>query len=402
VFSNKSFSLFCFFSTLLILVTLNNLLLLDLKSILMFNHINFDALKSLDFAVLPVSVILGLLMICLSLGGRYARAFTIFFAANALFAYFLYNDVTSSNVFSAFYVWANIAPILSVILVWGVANQKYTFKTAALHYPILALLNASVFHFLGKAAVEPLIEFLPTEILLFWVNALILTIFGCLKFHKDEESKGAKRYWLYLGALILIAFALGGVQKLPDHLFFKSASAALSTAKAFTAFKKDFGYIKEVTLFFAGLMSVPLGYILYLRGSKFLAAVAGAISLGMMVAGLGVILVPSYMSSDTNAATTSGLTLLLFASCYAVFQPFKELMFFGLEPKRRLTYKIAADFVVFMIAASMTKSFIMEAVVFKLPVESYITPFVVFMLMCFVGIFATHQLLKGKATVQQA
>jgi len=384
----KNFLLFLGMAVTILLTYFNYTILQNLKDSLLISQVNVELIPHLKMKVLPLTLFSGVLLIFLAWNGRIDRAFKVFFPLNILiYSAFALAPSIMADFIPLFYIWAHVSLILSVVLIWGYANQVYTFNNAAIQYPILAFIFINLGLLLPKylpITMSPEIGFGLLALASLVIFAIYLGLYRLEQTQDQLEGKAPWSYWLWLG---LVVFSIKFAMNFPEFVF--KAKAVKHTLYPLIMDSKS------VYAVYTGITGVIFGIIIYIRGAKALAKVLGAIALGVLFIGMSL-----FDNDFENGPLKFGLLFALFP----LFQVFKELAFFGIEQKKRFTAKVLIDVIVYSIAAyasTMTNVFIKVLV----PLEStpiFMVLFVAAMFIVDIGLyFINKRALTNKSLVGQ-
>jgi len=331
----KNFLLFLGMAVTILLTYFNYTILQSLKDSLLISQVSVELIPHLKMKVLPLTLFSGVLLIFLAWNGRIDRAFKVFFPLNILiYSAFALAPSVMADFIPLFYIWAHVSLILSVVLIWGYANQVYTFNMAAIQYPILAFLFMQLGLLLPKylpIAMSPEAGFGLLSLSTLCIFAIYLGLNRLEQGPDQQESKAPWTYWVAIAALV---FSVKFAMNFPEFVF----KAKAVKSNLFPLMMDS----KSVYAVYTGIAGIMLGIVAYYRGAKTLAKILGLIVLGILIVGLSM-----FDEGSEDGALKFGLLFALFP----LFQVFKELTFFGIEQKKRFTAKVIVDVIVYSIAA---------------------------------------------------
>lgn len=407
----QSTILFLGMSLMLMCTYLNTTILRYLSDFLIIDTAGVEAIAPLKKLIMRWTLIVGFLMALLSWGGKVGRVFKTYFPVNILiigvFTWLLYTNsplISNPAVVGGFYVWAKISMVLSVVLVWGYANQKYTFEAAAIQYPILSVL----FWNIAPSGLLPIIIFISRAnnentypIMLGIVGALsVLTFSVYLWMSRTDlgvKEKGINVTWGYWAALAVIVFAVKFAAYFPAVAFKEQIRMIFKDASLYSAFMPEWSFVNGGLSFLAGLAAVPLGVILYFRGPKALVKVISIVGVVMLIGGVSIFFTSQEMLISKETIMISMMGYALFLSLSGVFKLLKELVFFGVDHKSRFTAKIAIDVIGYAIAPSASAYVVLNTMQFG-PLNEHMNLlagiFLIAMVVCFAALYRVNRDLK--------
>ncbi len=303
----------------------------------------------------PVIIIAGLLLAIATWGKGVDKAFKVLYPLNifiiSAFAWLLHiNSFLLDNLYivGGFYLWTKIFIILSPALIWGFANQEYTFRTAAIQYPILGLLAMKMFP-LGSLLFINIDRDADQVAVVALLSLLVYLVYHWMtRSDSGEREKGASASWVYWAALAALVFGIKFLTFFPEIVFKAKVGEVFARPNDFM---QSFCLIRTGLGFFVGLIGVFFGGILYFRGRKSLANIANFFIFAMEIVGIILFYMFLSVTFTEDLFTSTAMGYALFVGLAGVFGLFKELLFFRLEPRIRFSAKVVVDVIVYAVAA---------------------------------------------------
>lgn len=279
---------------------------------------------------------------------------------------------------------------LSVTLIWGYANQEFTFKKAAIQYPLLALIFPSSGALLGGHFFKQLSEcnfslskiYLITLLTAMGASLLIFAIYLLLNsFRFDEKEQGGPVSWGYWLTFGLLLFGVKFSSTFPKMAFKMELHRLYPDPSSYMQFMAKYASISGWVSVGGSLIGVGLGAILYYRGAKDFFKVISFILLGMTIFGLSTVLIRSI-----------GITMLssvLYSGLMGAFIALRELAFFGIKKESRFTAKIVLDLILCSFAAIFGSTIITLTAVLmgNMNQNGNALIFFIAMVVCFVSLY---------------
>ena len=292
------------------------LLLLAGLSVLMLGEI-----QEVTFSPAVLVVILGLIFFVRKKG--FDLLFKSFFLLNTcvllLFAGLDFLGVPYRGHFSSF--WLHFSIVVHPLLAFGFINQHYTFKRAALEYPLLwqgmmlpVFINL-VFYVQNSACI--------LLICAFWSLSTLLLYLALSRAKLGPSEEGQKVPVIYIVSLAVLPFSLRFLSMFPLGVF---------------------GLLGSQALFFSSalLLTVPIGVFVSERGMKALVISTLILIIGTILFGV--------------ALFGSVVAFLGFCTLGAAFTMIKELFLLLIEKKDRFSVKLLVDGIVLSFVSISVKS----------------------------------------------
>jgi len=274
-------------------------------------------------------------------------AFITLFALSAIFSYAMPVWFRQSSVIQTFYVLSNTTSLISIILVWGFINQKFTFKQAARTYPILGTVIIGIAIFYAPKFLNLSFNDTSEAAALFILSINYAIIFGLYYWANQKQPKASDEkhsmgwhYWIALAAVALFI-------KLADFfssLAIKSKLTILSKEAFFNILKRD---AQQTTTGLISLLIILLiigyGFFIAYKGFKHFASIALVIFGIAFVIGI-INFSPIIKNTPAEAELVWSMhgfqivALLLSAGLFL-----KELAFLGIKPEYRFSIKVIID-----------------------------------------------------------
>jgi|GEM_PF-5536527 len=340
---------------LLVLTYFNHTLLRDTKDALIVTSGGAQMIPYLKTLSFPFGLILGSILALLSWNGKVKRTFIAFFGVNTIFLAllaFLFSAPENKIPATAYYLWAEASILLLPLLIMGYANQVYTFRAAAIQYPLLGL-TASIGLMIGGPVVASLSQSYSTLLsILSLVSFLTLMIFLWLdRQNHGEKEKGFKFSWMYVIAFSVLVMSVKFAAFFPQIMFKSELKNIFPNINDYVLYMGSFSNKIGLLNITIVLVSVIIGFLLYYKGSRMLAKVLGVITLGMLAGGASLFFLLPFTRQTLSGPASGYLT---FITLMFAFKIFKELVYFGIDLKHRFTIKFFIDFLVVSFASSLT------------------------------------------------
>jgi hypothetical protein len=407
---NTRQSLILFFGMLLMLffTFFGQTILRDLKELFLISKLGVERIPELRMMDLPLTIMAGLILLVISWGGKVHRGFFVFFPLNTIvlvvfgiLSYFQSPLLYKPSVVSGFYHWANISLVLSVALIWGFANQTYTFSVAAIQYPILA--------FLLTYAV------LPTGMFAHWANTTplsfeifciavattsLLTLFVYFVMNRIDLGVieiGSIVSWGYWVALAVLVFGIKYGSFFPIIFLKGILKEVYPDPSNYNAYLLALTTLKANWLVITGVFGIFVGFFLYKTGASYWAIVGRLLWIVMFVGGLIAFYstVTSITAEGAWVGTIGNVLLAVFLALFMIIA--KELAYFGIEHRHRFSAKIIVDVIVYSLvatASAFTSSATLTWGSIVLNRNLFAVIFVVSFLIGLAGIYRIHKDLK--------
>lgn len=402
----QSFILFFGMLLMLFLTTFSQSLLKDLTPSLVVNKFGVELLSQLKWLAIVVSIVTGLLILAL---GNVRRAFKVYFPFNiavlallAILLFFQSSWLTNSFVLGAFYAWIESSMIVSIALLWGFANQEYTFKIAAIQYPLLGIIAGTSILFVVPlqmmlSKLEP--NFYPSVVALAAVlNAFVLAIYLWI----SRKDLGAHEnglnvsygYWIALGLLVL---TMNMALFFPEIVFKSGLQKVVSGQREYLEYLGKLAFDKAQWGLLGAIASVLMGIFLYFKGSRPYATLLGLICLGMLMTGLISLYNVQSMKLNAEAFNSATKGYVYLVTFVGLFMLLKELLFFGIAHKSRFTAKIVIDVIFFSMVPFLSR-LIAVPIIQMGPLNEHVTVigviFISALLVAFLSLYRLNRDLK--------
>ncbi|MFN4174622.1 MAG: hypothetical protein ACK4HV_05925, partial [Parachlamydiaceae bacterium] len=262
--------------------------------------------------------------------------------------------ISNPQAIHFFYIWASLSISLTIVMIWGLANQIYPLKTAAIQYPIFGLMYYSLFNSFPK---EILYNSLNSQagILGFAAVASLLIFFISFALNRMHSDKRGEDKFVPIGYWVALGFLIAATKMavvIPEGGIKLWARSYLNSAHAASEFMLQFSITKANWTLAAGFASIIMGYILYVKGFKALRAMVALVIAGMLLSGLSFyyMLQCGHISKETMIESLVSLPIMI--GFFTAFKIFKEFLFFNIESNHRFSAKLAFDFM----ASSFTQT----------------------------------------------
>ncbi|NGX49768.1 MAG: hypothetical protein K940chlam5_01372 [Candidatus Anoxychlamydiales bacterium] len=404
----QNLSMFFGISFMLIFALSGMLILRDIRDVLLIQSFESNSFVAiLRLIQIPITILLGVGAFFLTRNGKIKRAFHLFFPINILFSLLmlalfsfkgislhssLASSVTMFNkiLASTFYFWVGFSNLFTIVLIWGFANQHYTFKRASYQYPLIALLAT----FSSGIYIKYLMGFIFEKklyYLIFLASAIIYAVVYIIYFllrevHLRKKDVLKKPSLKYLIALITIVFFLSIAKYFPQLPFKHLLKLKAPQAKDYIMIMGAFSIKQAIYSMFTLLLGVLLGLWMYIKGSKLLAKIGGVLIIVTTILGLYVFKMPAREATIDIKSAYSLMPYGMLMSFVALFlYLIKELCYFRFPLKNRFSAKILVDLIFVSIA---------------IPLSTYISTLVIVMkgsilggLNAFMGLFFISMLI---------
>ncbi len=410
----QNLSMFFGISFMLIFALSGMLILRDIRDVLLIQSFESNSFVAiLKFIQIPITILLGIGAVFLTRNGKIKRAFHLFFPINILFsllmlALFYFKGIflqpssaSSATIFnkilaSTFYFWVGFSNLFTIVLIWGFANQHYTFKRASYQYPLIALIAS----FSSGIYINYLMGFIFEKklyYLIFLASAIIYAVVYIIYFllrevHLRKKDVLKKPSLKYLIALIAIVFFLSLAKYFPQLPFKHLLKLKAPQAKDYLMIMGSFSIKQAVYSVFTLLLGVLLGLWMYIKGSKLLAKIGGVLIIIITILGLYVFKMPAKEATIDIKSAYSLMSYGMLMSFVALFlYLIKELCYFRFPLKNRFSAKILVDLIFVSIAMPLSTSISALVIVMKGSILAsnniYIGIFFISMLICFVALY---------------
>ncbi|MDB6081423.1 MAG: hypothetical protein JWO53_695 [Chlamydiia bacterium] len=364
---------------MLLFVSFENILLSSIQDKVVVTTLGDFFILFLKAAVLPISLLTGSGLLILGRDGHIERTFKVFFIsstsilATLALTLFVHPSLIQSSYFTGvLYLVIVVVPLLSLVLIFGYANQRYTFKMAALQYPILIFL----FYLMNRSPLVTL-EFSHSLVAVNFavaalLNLFILTIYALLSHcelgPQENGISTTKWYWRGIALLVTgIAFAKHSIQNIYS-LFVKHIFTIPQVVAELNAYKYpniDFSLILWA-------LGITCGILLFLYGPKIFLRISGGLLSIICAGGVFFLYNTPFIMNNPPEVSRSVLAIGghgIFLSAIPVFLILaKELAYFGVALKDRFAAKLKVDIFVFLLApilSSLPKTLIIVIIQFS-------------------------------------
>jgi len=262
----------------------------------------------------------------------------------------LATSIFNKIVVSIFYLWVGFSNIFTIVLIWGYANQHYTFKKAAYQYPLIGLITFfpvnMYIYYLQRFIFEKKLFYQ-----IFLVSAIIYAIIYIIYIILREVSLKKKDIlkkpsFNYLLALIVIVVVFSFAKSLPQMPFKYFLKLKAPQASDYLMIMGSFSVkqaIYSIITFFIGIL---LGLWMYIKGSKILAKIGGFLIIVITTLGLLVFKMPAKVATIDIKSAHSLMSYGMFVSFSFLFlYLIKELCYFRFPLKNRFSAKILVDMI---------------------------------------------------------
>lgn len=294
---------------------------------------------------LPVVLVAGWLLYLYSKKASLDRLFGLFFSLAMLlfgllgilklFNYKLFCNATFLGLLS---LCSSLFLAISTVVIWGFANQVYTFKRAAIHYPLFYLVAS------GATLVVPQVDNVYLVISLF--SLLILAIHSFMTRQTTDAEKPASP--LQIGTLVALgALVFGSVfcKFFPDIALKESFRNLYTSSRQQLAILAEQRTLANGYSLFAGITGVVLGLFLAESGPKKLFAV-GITLIAIMTC--AILYFFSTVQHNFHKALHARTLFLSFLPLLLLL--IKELAYFGINKAQRFQAKLILDLMLISLA----------------------------------------------------
>lgn len=352
--------LFICFSFLLICSSIQLALQADLKdSALVWAGLT-TSIPSLKCLSMVCATVIGSLLIILSRYYRADRACMTFAILNAaifltygMLGYSGFSFTDYPSILSIYYVWSSMGVILWPALIWGIASQTYTFKVAAIQYPLFAFL---VF-FSKYIALSLYLSSIDPQSTAFWdtrfplpnmitsMLSLAMVPVFCWVNQKDSSETKISFPWGYVVALALLALGIKYATQISLVTFKFLVRTQFPTPTEYGNFMSEYSVNVETMRLFFTLIGIGLGLLIYWGRARALLLFSALLLILSACAGL-VAFFPSEFSTLHKYAVLAGTGGLL--------ATLGNLFYFGIPKEKRFAVNIAVALVVPLLMAPLT------------------------------------------------
>ena len=350
-------------------------------------------------------------ILLLSRGGDVSKVLKIYFPLNALLLggcsclSFANSSLLSNPLFiKGFYLFSGASMVLSPALVWGCANQRYTFKKAAMLYPIIQLLCATLstsvfvafFHFSAQVASQN--PFRAQAILLAIVatiNLLALAVYRQMDRNctdadvQENESKRPSMYFIVLGTMASIFIFLPDLMRC---LFTCELRKMIPNVGDYNTFLSNHSASIKEWKFYAGIASCLIGVVLYFVGPKGFFSSVGLIGFGMLISGIIFL----HGAKTKTIDQENLLSYVLFISLISIVDIFRELAYFGINQQHRFHAKIIAEVIVYSLSYPISWLLIGGIQVYGIVLQVVEPIVIIGAIVSLGGLYYVHQKLNEK------
>ncbi|MCH9629319.1 MAG: hypothetical protein S4CHLAM107_11110 [Chlamydiia bacterium] len=332
----------------------------NFQTALLLSHGEVKALPYMKQYALITTFIVGIFFALLSKGGHLKRTFMVFFPINLILLLALAGFLRFSNeafqhpfFLGATFCFLNIAAFFPVIFTWGFANQNYSFKTAALHYPFLMILLIPALIISPKLLPANSPEF--SALVLFFAALIIFLIYlSWQKFDLGAIDPGNEVLRKYYAGFAAIVFFIPIAKHLITLLMRAEMKALHTTATAYTNAVLKYAPIKGLYEIYFIILGIILGIVLYFVGRKAYGWIGALIVLALTACGVLSFNTPAFHPLTEANFAFSHSAFALFLPIIPLFMLLgKELAYFGVPHEKRFTAKLVLDILIFTLATDV-------------------------------------------------
>ncbi|MCB1072917.1 MAG: hypothetical protein KDK96_07445 [Chlamydiia bacterium] len=396
--TKRNVFLFLGIGLMLLFATFSYTVLRDIQSTITIQKLSAAVIPKMKMASVPVILLFGLLFFFLCRKGKIHRGFILFFLLNIIIWGGLLFLKGSDDlwIYWVYSIWSSVSMSLSLILIWGFANQEFTFKKAAIQYPLLGLIFSSSGAFLGGhltghfAGQDLFSKIYPMTL---WIgvgaNLLIFVIYLILKHYpymgKEQGSRVTWGYWVALGILL---FGIKTSALCLQITFKNEVRKVFTNATSYIEFMGNFSKLSGSIRIGLGVLAIGLGVLLFFRGAQAFFKVFGSVLLGIIVFALFTFFIPKI---DINA-----LAYALFSGSIGIILSLRELAFFGIQRESRFTAKIVLDLIFGFFATGFGTTLIQLPIMFVGTIDRNINAavFLVIIIVCLLALYRVRKDLK--------
>lgn len=320
------------------------------QTALLLNHGEISMLASMKQYALAVTFIAGIIFASISRDGHLARTFVIFFPINLALLLILTcllrfspHALDHHFLLGSIYCFLNIAALFPVVFTWGFANQHYTFKTAALHYPFLMLLLVLALFISPKLLPANAPDF--SALVLFFAALIIFLIYlSWQRFNLGAIDTGHEISRTYYAGFAALIFFI----PIAKHIV-----TILMRAEMKTFPKATFAFSGLYEIYFI-ILSIILGIVLYMIGKKAYGWIGVFLVLALAACGILTFNTPAFHTLTEKHFAFSQKAFSLFLPLIPVLMLLgKELAYFGVPHEKRFTTKLILDILIFTLATDI-------------------------------------------------
>lgn len=330
---------------MLLLASLNYCLLRNSLDtfFVMKSHVAF--FPQVKISILPLTILLGLFLLPFCRGGRIGRVFSLFFPINAVimgvFALVLsWQNSVGEGLVKMIYVWSHASMALIFPLIWGFGNQRFSFKMAAILYPILGLIFPNIGGLIGEVVIKQLSGSESVFIIAFGcASAMSLLIYGLYVLfgrQSDQKEEGRPQTWGYWAALVFLLYGVKFAAQFPKLAFKLQLKNLFPDPPSYVQVMGKFAQLSGTISMGMGVIGVCFGILLFYRGREGLSKLLGGIGVGMLAFGC----LPFFLQGGGSMWGVG-----LFSGLMGIFILFRELAFLAIPLNYRLMAKISIDII---------------------------------------------------------
>ncbi len=395
----RNIFLFLGIGLMLFFATLSYTVLRDVQSTIAIQKLSIVAIPKIKTASVPVFLLFGFLFFFLCRKGKIHRGFLLFFPLNIIIwgGLFFLKESNGLWMYWTYSIWSSVSMSLSLILIWGLANQEFTFKKAAIQYPLLGLIFSSSGAFFGGNLIGLLASqdlFSKIYPMSLWIgvgaNLLIFVIYLILKHYPyDGKEQGGRVNWGYWVALGILLIGIKVSALFMQITFKDGVKKVFTNTSSYMEFMGKFSMMSGWITIGLGVLAIGLGVLLFFRGAQAFFKVVGAVLVGIIVFGL--------FTFFTINVDTSALTYALFSGSIGICLSLRELAFFGIQREGRFTAKIVLDLIFGCLAAGFGAALVQLPLLILGTIDRNINAaiFMFVMIVCILALYRLHRDLKS-------
>lgn len=336
---------------LTVLLQLSQFLLRDIKDVQAIMTGGAESIPTLKLMAIGITILFGLALIFIDYIRDYKFSLHFFFLTYLGFlSAFAYGDFTQLTAAQSSFFYIGISSIFTLIpiLIWGLSNQIFHFRSAALLYPLMLLLagftpliiNPNLLSLIKGSSLSELCK---SSGLLVMIGYLVF--WGLNHLSNEDEKKEYSCNWGYGIAFLCFLIGLAASKDLIEIPYKSVVKTQFPQISSYVTFMKQNALQTGSLKLCGSLIGFVLGLFLCYSGSKLWRWFgAGVTALALVVGGSFFM---TLLQAENIQKVFSQLSwqYLLFILFLAILSGLKELPYFAFSERWRFTAKLGMEII---------------------------------------------------------